>query len=88
VGCGKIESYNYTTYYRTKSTLSSPFAFYFSPADVLLKNGKWKHSRSRGRYLFKVEQLSSVFRARFVEQLRLLKKENKIKGFIPNTLFD
>ena len=65
-----------------------PHLHFIVPAGVLLKNGKWKHSRSRGTYLFSVKQLSSVFRARFVEQLRLLKKENEIKGFIPNTLFD
>lgn len=58
------------------------------PAGALMPNGKWKHSRSRGKYLFNVEQLSDVFRARFVEQLRILKKTGALSGQIPNGLFD
>ncbi len=58
------------------------------PAGALMPNGKWKHSRSRGKYLFKVEQLSDVFRARFVEQTRLLKQNGTISGGVPNGLFD
>ncbi|MEZ5102900.1 MAG: IS91 family transposase [Draconibacterium sp.] len=58
------------------------------PAGALMPNGKWKHSRSRGKYLFKVELLSNVFRARFVEQTRILKKTGAISGQIPNGLFD
>ena len=58
------------------------------PAGALMLNGKWKHSRKRGKYLFKVEQLSDVFRARFVEQTRLLKKTGAISGQIPNGLYD
>ncbi len=54
------------------------------PAGALMPNGKWKHSRSRGKYLFKVEQLSDVFRARFVEQTRLLKQNGTISGGVPN----
>ena len=58
------------------------------PAGALLPNGTWKHSRKRGKYLFRVEQLSNVFRARFVEQTRLLEKTGAISGKIPNGLFD
>lgn len=65
-----------------------PHLHFIVPAGVLLENGKWKYSRNRGKYLFSVKQLSVVYRARFVEQLRLLKAENKIEGVIPNTLFD
>jgi hypothetical protein len=32
--------------------------------------GKWKHARSKGKYLFPVDALSTVFRARFVAALR------------------
>ena len=53
-----------------------------------MPNKKWKHSRNRGKYLFKVTQLSSVFRARFVEQARQLVKEKQITGTIPRNLFD
>ena len=58
------------------------------PAGALMPNGKWKHSRNRGKYLFNVEQLSNVFSARFVEQIRILKKSGAISGQIPNGLFD
>ena len=34
------------------------------PAGALMPNRKWKHSRKRGKYLFKVDQLSDVLSAR------------------------
>ena len=58
------------------------------PAGALMPNKKWKHSRKRGKYLFKVDQLSDVFRARFVEQARKLVKENEISGKVPGNLYD
>lgn len=65
-----------------------PHVHFIVPAGALMENGKWKHSRSRGSYLFKVEHLSSVFRARFVERLRKLYKEKQVEGEIPGCLFD
>lgn len=65
-----------------------PHVHFIVPAGALLPNGKWKHSRKRGSYLFKVEQMSNVFRARFVESARKLRKEGKIRGEIPTGLFD
>lgn len=58
------------------------------PGGALMPNGKWKNSRKRGKYLFKVEQVSNVFRARFVKQVRALKKDGIINGKIPESLFD
>jgi len=58
------------------------------PGGALMPNGKWKHARNRGKYLFTVEMLSNVFRARFVKALRLLKKEDKLSLPIPKGLFD
>lgn len=58
------------------------------PAGALMKNGSWKNSRNRGKYLFKVEQLSDVFRGRFVEQIRLLINSGVIKDTLPDGLFD
>ena len=58
------------------------------PSGALMASGKWKHSRKRGKYLFKVDQLSNVFQARFVEQTRKLKKTSAILGQIPGGLFD
>lgn len=65
-----------------------PHVHFIVPAGALMGNGKWKNSRNRGKYLFKVEQLSDVFRARFADQLRKLHKEKLVKGKIPNGLFD
>lgn len=58
------------------------------PAGALMSGGKWKHSRKRGKYLFKVDQLSNVFMARFVEQLRILKKSGSLSGQVPGGLFE
>lgn len=58
------------------------------PAGALMPNARWKHSRSRGKYLFKVEQLSNVYRARFVERARKLAREKEISGKVPDNLFD
>lgn len=65
-----------------------PHIHFIVPAGALMPNGKWKHSRNRGKYLFKVEQLSNVFRARFIEQLRHLKEQKLVTGMIPGGLFD
>ena len=58
------------------------------PAGVLLPNGKWKHARSRGKYLFPVESLSDVFRAQLVAYLRELHKKGLLSLPVPNGLFD
>ena len=65
-----------------------PHVHFIVPAGALMKNGKWKHARNRGKYLFKVEQLSDVFRARFVEELRKLCQQKLVTGKIPAGLFD
>jgi len=65
-----------------------PHVHFIVPAGALMPNNKWKHSRQRGKYLFKVEQLSSVFQARFVEKVRELEKEKVIAGRVPGNLFD
>jgi len=58
------------------------------PSGALMDNGKWKHARSQGKYLFNAGQLASVFRARFVSNVRKLITARKIKGRLPNGLFD
>lgn len=65
-----------------------PHLHFIVPGGALMPNGEWKHSRSNGKFLFDVKQLSKVFQARFVYQLRCLKKEGSIKGEVPNGLFD
>lgn len=58
------------------------------PAGVLLPDGKWKHARSRGKYLFPVESLSDVFRAQMVAALRELSKNRQLTRPVPGGLFD
>jgi len=65
-----------------------PHLHFIVPGGALLPNGEWKHSRCKGKYLFNVKQLSNVFQARFVEQLRVLIKEKKVVGTEPKGLFD
>lgn len=40
------------------------------PAGGLDEKGKWKHSKSKGKYLFNRAVMGSVFRARFVKLMR------------------
>jgi hypothetical protein len=40
------------------------------PGGGVTAAGKWKSARNKGRYLFPVDSLSEVFRARFVKALR------------------
>jgi hypothetical protein len=47
---------------------------------------KWKHSKSKGEFLFNVDHLSSKFSARFVKKLRQLKQQGLIKKRIPRDL--
>lgn len=65
-----------------------PHLHFIVPGGALMPNGKWKHSRNRGKYLFDVKQLGKVFRARFVEQLRILIGEKQITGKEPKGLYD
>ncbi len=58
------------------------------PAGALVLGKKWKHARSRGKFLFDVKQLSKVFQARFVEAIRELYAQGIIKQDIPLTLFN
>jgi len=57
------------------------------PAGVLLPYGKWKHARSRGKYLFPITSLSDVFRSRFVAALRQHRKEDLLSRAVPQGLF-
>jgi hypothetical protein len=65
-----------------------PHVHFIVPAGALMQNGKWKHSRSRGKYLFKVELLSEVFRTRFIKELEKLIDQQRIAGNIPRGLYD
>ena len=64
-----------------------PHLHFIVPAGVLLKNNQWKSTKSKGKYLFDVKQLSSVFRAKLVEGARELLRGKLIEGRVPNNLF-
>ena len=55
------------------------------PAGGLTAGGRWKTSRSKGRFLFPVKAMGKVFRARFVEGLR---KKTTLPGELSDKLFD
>ena len=64
-----------------------PHLHFIIPAGALQENGLWKSSKSNGKYLFSTRQLSSVFRAKFVEAARAKLRNKEIKGRVPNNLF-
>jgi len=48
------------------------------PAGGVNKNGDWKESKNKGKFLFNVKSISKVFRAKFVAQMRKeLPKQDK-----------
>lgn len=55
-----------------------PHVHLIVPAGGIIDNRKWKSSRNRGKFLFRVEHLSSVFRARFVAELKIWAKHKTI----------
>lgn len=52
------------------------------PSGGVSKYGKWKKSKNKGEFLFPVKEMSKVFRAKFVAELR------NSKELIPQKLFD
>jgi hypothetical protein len=65
-----------------------PHIHFIVPAGALMSDAKWKHSRNRGKYLFKVKALSESFRGRFVDQIRNALADGCIKGKEPKGLYD
>lgn len=65
-----------------------PHIHFVVPAGALMQDGKWKHSRNRGKYLFDVKSLSETFRGRFVGEVRNAIKDGLVKGKEPKGLYD
>lgn len=63
-----------------------PHVHLIVPAGGIDKNGKWKSSKQDGSFLFDVKQMSAVFSARFAKKLRRLKRQGKIKKYVPRDL--
>ena len=60
------------------------------PAGGLEENGNWKHSKSKGKYLFNRGVMGKVFRARFVKLMRkAIQKEQlpKVEDALFKSLF-
>jgi hypothetical protein len=55
------------------------------PGGGVAKNGSWKKAKSKGKYLFHVKAMSTVFRAKFVAELR--KKKLKIPQSVYAIIF-
>lgn len=54
------------------------------PGGGITQSGKWKNTKSNGKYLFDVKQLSKVFRAQFVDALT---QKIRLKSSIRKALF-
>ena len=65
-----------------------PHIHFVVPAGALMPNGKWKHSRNRGKYLFDVKSLSKAFRGRFVDSVRTAIEDGLITGKEPKGLYN
>ena len=65
-----------------------PHIHFIVPGGALMSNQKWKHSKSNGKFLFDVKELSNVFQARFVAAARKAIKDKVVKGIVPKNLFD
>jgi len=63
-----------------------PHVHLIVPAGGIDKSGKWKNSKQDGDFLFDVKQMSTTFSARFAKKLRRLKRQGKIKKFVPRDL--
>lgn len=47
-----------------------PHVHMIVPAGGITKEGKWKHSKQEGKYLFPVRAMSKVYRGKFMEKFR------------------
>jgi len=58
----------------------------------LTKQGKWKHSKTNGNYLFPVKALSSVYRVKYISHLRkqvaLFNANNEKQIVLPKTIIE
>jgi len=63
-----------------------PHVHYIIPAGGIDSNGQWKSSKQDGDFLFDVKQLSSKFSYLFATKLRKLKRQGKIRKFVPRDL--
>lgn len=62
------------------------------PAGGLTKQGKWKHCKTNGNYLFPVKALSAVYRAKYISHLRkqvaLFNANNEKQIVLPKTIIE
>jgi len=63
-----------------------PHVHFIVPAGGIDNKAVWKSSKQQGEFLFDVKHLSRKFSATFAQKLRELKKQGKIKKFVPRDL--
>lgn len=63
-----------------------PHIHYIIPAGGIDSRRQWKTSKQNGDFLFDVKNMSSKFSGIFAEKLRKLKRQGKIKKFVPRDL--
>lgn len=63
-----------------------PHVHMIVPAGGIDKKGRWKSTKQKGDFLFDVKHLSNVFSGRFASKLRRLKKQGKIRKYVPRDL--
>lgn len=65
-----------------------PHIHFIVPAGGLDQNNNWVASKQNGDFLFDVKQMSPVFSARFVKELRKLKRKGKLRKWVPRDLIE
>jgi hypothetical protein len=65
-----------------------PHVHFIVPAGGIDKNEQWKNSKQNGDFLFDVKQMSTKFSGRFAKKLRRLKRQGKIKKYVPRELIE
>jgi hypothetical protein len=63
-----------------------PHIHFIVPSGGIDNKGIWKNSKGQGGFLFDVKHLSLKFSAMFAQKLRQLKRQGKIKKFVPRDL--
>ncbi len=58
------------------------------PGGGIEGNGKWKNTRSLGKYLFPIKEIKKVYRVKFVSALRKLVRQEKINDQGQNFMAD
>lgn len=70
----------------SQTLMLHPHIHLIIPAGGITANGTWKSSKTKGKFLFDVKQMSPVFRARFVKGMRKWAKAKQVS--LDNQMID